>query len=94
MRRGNGRLPAARVSVPVEDPILAEAVRHPEELGLPESTSAARVLEAVAKDGILHRRAQLRERQEAAVFAAYAQDSDAEASVVALQQAAVRGRVF
>lgn len=85
---------APRVSVPVRDEQLAEAVRHPEQLGLPKGTSAAQVLAYVAKVGITHTRQAARERAELAAFAAYAGDPDAEASVLALQEAAVRGRAF
>lgn len=84
----------SRVSVPVRDPQVAEAVRHPERIGLPRGTSAAQVLAHAAKVGVVHARQELREREELAAFAAYARDPDAEGSVIALQEAAVRGRVL
>lgn len=85
---------ATRVSVPVGDAQLAQALRHPEQIGLPKSTSAAQVLAHAAKMGIAQAHQEARERAELAAFAAYAGDADAEASVLALQEAAVRGRVF
>lgn len=85
---------ASRVSVPVDEPELLDAIRHPEAIGMESDTPAGRVLAAMARDGVLQRRQQLREQRDDAAFASYAQDPDAEASVLALQEAAVRGRVF
>lgn len=93
MGRG-ARSVVSRVSVPVRDEQVVEAVKHPEQIGLPKGTSAARVLEYAATVGVARTRQEAREREELAVFAAYARDPDAEASVVALQEAAIEGRVF
>jgi len=84
---------AARVSVPVTGDV-AEAVKHPERIGLPKDTSAAKVLSYAASVGVARVRQDALERAELAAYAEYAHDPDAEASVLALQEAAVAGRVL